>query len=187
MTEKYLNFHTVYRFSRTSQKKVKSEGEKLNYFGQKTPEAEVKNEASKSDVTNESNLKKPEKSPEFQYNSKRRKRIQTIAKSSSESEGEKNDTSPKTPTNAQKTKPRNKKLVKKTFLDENGLMRTKKSWESCSEDENYVKPQTASKSQETSSEIAKPETSKPFLKNDGSQKPKDKKQATILNFFSKKT
>ena len=176
----------MYRFSRTSQKKIKSEGEKSSYFGQKTPEAEVKNEEYKSNIANESNLKKPEKSPEFQYNSKRRKRIQTLTKSSSESEGEKNDSSPKTPSKAQKTKPRIRNLVKKTFVDENGLMRTKKSWESCSEDENFVKPQTASKSQETNSEIAKPETSKPILKKDGSQKPKDKKQPTILNYFSKK-
>ena len=129
-------------------------------------------------------MKNPENSPEFQYQSKRRNRIQ--AGLSSESEVEKNDSSPKTPSNALKTRRRNRKLVSKTFLDENGLTRTKKSWESCSEDENSVEPQTASKSQESNLEITKSETNKPSMKNDGSQKPKDKKQATILNFFSKK-
>ena len=72
-------------------------------------------------------------------------------------------------------------------MDEEGFMTTKKEWESCSEEEEEVKPQEASKQELPSSVSNKSETSKPqSTKASGSQQSTGKKQASIMNFFAKK-
>ena len=87
---------------------------------------------------------------------------------------------PDTPNEPKSKKRRARKLVNKTFVDESGFMVTKKEFVSCSESEEDQQP-------EPKKPLEKKETekkSKPTCENSkGSQ---NRKQASIMNFFSKK-
>ena len=88
---------------------------------------------------------------------------------------------PDTPNEPKSRKRRARKLVNKTFVDESGFMVTKKEFVSCSESEEEQQPEP--KKPLEKKEVVEKKSKVASENSKGSQ---PRKQASIMNFFSKK-